>query len=358
MSSSGRASKARLRFELFESLAELRSAGQVGHLPLRKAKQNPMTTLQPIAFLFPGQGSQAVGMGKELAENYPVAQKTFDEADETLGFKLSQLCFEGPEEKLRLTEITQPAILTASVAAWRVLREKGVNPSFVAGHSLGEYSAHVAAGTLSFSDAVRTVRNRGRYMQEAVPVGAGAMAAILGMDLEKVTAVCADAAQGEVCEPANINSAEQIVISGQTAAVERATKLASERGAKRAIMLSVSAPFHCSLMKPAQERLAVDLQSLNFRKPEVPIVCNVDAALVADADPARDALVRQVTGAVKWDPSMRLLIAKGVQAFVEVGPGKVLCGLMRQIDRSKTCLNVGDEASLQRTLEQLSGKRA
>jgi [acyl-carrier-protein] S-malonyltransferase len=316
-----------------------------------------MTTAQSIALLFPGQGSQAVGMGKELAEKYPVARQTFEEADEALGYNLSQLCFEGPEEKLRLTEITQPAILTTSVAALRVLREKGVNPSFVAGHSLGEYSAHVAAGTMSVPDAVRTVRNRGKYMQEAVPVGVGAMAAILGMELEKVTAVCTDAAQGEICEPANINSAEQIVISGHTAAVERATKLASERGAKRAVMLSVSAPFHCLLMKPAQDRLAADLQSLAFQKPGVPIVCNVDAELVGDAERARDALVRQVTGAVKWDSSMRLLIARGIQTFVEVGPGKVLCGLMRQIDRSRTCANVGDEASLLKTLEQLTAER-
>jgi [acyl-carrier-protein] S-malonyltransferase len=316
-----------------------------------------MTAAQSIAFLFPGQGSQVIGMGKELAEKYPVARQTFEEADEALSYKLSQLCFDGPEEKLRLTEITQPAILTTSVAALRVLREKGVNSSFVAGHSLGEYSAHVAAGTMTFPDAVRTVRNRGKYMQEAVPVGVGAMAAILGMDLEKVRAVCADAAQGEVCDPANINSAEQIVVSGHTAAVGRATKLASERGAKRAIMLSVSAPFHCSLMKPAQDRLAVDLQSLGFQTPVVPVVCNVDAGLIEDADRARDALVRQVTGAVKWDPSIRLLIAEGIQIFVEVGPGKVLCGLMRQIDRSKACANVGDEASLLKSLEQLTAQQ-
>jgi [acyl-carrier-protein] S-malonyltransferase len=311
-----------------------------------------MTNLQ-IAFLFPGQGSQSVGMGQELAEQYPVARQTFDEADAALGYKLSQLCFEGPEEKLRMTEITQPAILTAAVAALRVLQEKGVNAGFVAGHSLGEYSAHVAAGTLTFADAVQTVRNRGKYMQEAVPVGVGAMAAILGMDAEKVAAICTDAAQGEVCEPANLNSPEQIVISGNAAAVERATKLASDRGAKRAIMLPVSAPFHCSLMKPAQDRLAADLRSLTFQKPAVPVVCNVDAALVEDADRSRDALIRQVTGSVKWDQSMRLLITKGVSVFVEAGPGRVLFGLMRQIDRSRKCLNVSDAESLVKTLDQL-----
>lgn len=290
-------------------------------------------------------------MGKELAEKYPIARQTFEEADEALGYKLSRLCFEGPEDQLRLTEITQPAILTVSVAAWRILNEKGLKPGFVAGHSLGEYSAHVVAETVSFADAVRTVRRRGKYMQEAVPVGVGTMAAILGMEFEKVVAVCRDAAEGEVCEPANINSPEQIVVSGNTAAVERAAKLADERGAKRAKVLPVSAPFHCSLMKPAQERLATDLSSITFHSPSAGVVCNVDATLLRDADRSRDALIRQVTGAVKWEQSMRMLISEGVQTFVEVGPGKVLCGLMRQIDRAKSCVNVADEASLQKTLE-------
>jgi [acyl-carrier-protein] S-malonyltransferase len=307
-----------------------------------------------IALLFPGQGSQAVGMGRELAEKYPVARQTFEEADEVLGYKLSSVCFDGPEDQLRLTEITQPAILTASIAALRVLETRIPKPCYVAGHSLGEYSAHVASGTFSFADAVRTVRNRGKYMQEAVPVGVGAMAAILGMDIAAVTAVCNDAAQGEVCEPANINSPEQIVISGNTAAVERAAKLADERGAKRAKLLPVSAPFHCSLMKPAQDRLQGDLDTLKLQKPVYPVACNVDAELVTDDLRARDTLVRQVTGSVKWKQCMRLLIAQGVQTFIEVGPGKVLCGLMRQIDRSKTCLNVGDEASLTKALESFA----
>jgi [acyl-carrier-protein] S-malonyltransferase len=317
-------------------------------------------TSSQIAFLFPGQGSQTVGMGKELAENYPVARRTFEEADETLGYKLSELCFEGPEEKLKLTEITQPAILTASVAAWRVLEEKGLKPElvadYVAGHSLGEYSAHVAAGTLAFADAVRTVRNRGRYMQEAVPVGVGAMAAILGMTFDKVSEISNEAAQGEVCQAANINSPEQIVISGHAGAVNRAIKLATDRGAKKAISLPVSAPFHCSLMQPAQERLAADLGALSFQDPSFPVVCNVDAAVVDSAEAARGALIRQVTGSVKWEPSVRLLIDRGASLFVEVGPGKVLWGLMRQIDRSKTCLTVGDEASLQKTLAQVAAR--
>src|ERR1700675_3078798 len=312
-------------------------------------------TENTIAFLFPGQGSQAVGMGKELAEKYPAARRTLEEADDALGYKLSSLCFEGPEDQLRMTEITQPAILTVSIAALRILETRIPKPGYVAGHSLGEYSAHVAAGTFSFAEAVQTVRNRGKYMQEAVPVGVGAMAAILGMDPAKVTAVCHDAAQGEVCEPANINSPEQIVISGNTAAVERAAKLADERGAKRAKLLPVSAPFHCSLMKPAQDRLEVDLDKLKMQKPVYPVVCNVEASLVSDEVRARATLVAQVTGSVKWEQSMRLLIESGAETFVEIGPGKVLCGLMRQIDRSKTCLNVADDASLAKALEQIGG---
>jgi [acyl-carrier-protein] S-malonyltransferase len=313
-----------------------------------------MNSSSRIAFLFPGQGSQAVGMGKELADSHLVARRTFEEADEALGYKLSHLCFEGPEEKLKLTEITQPAILTASVAAWRVLQERGLKPDFVAGHSLGEYSAHVAAGTLTFADALRTVRNRGKYMQEAVPVGVGAMAAILGMPFDQVSEITIDAANGEVCQAANINSPEQIVISGNAGAVDRAIKLAHERGAKKAVSLPVSAPFHCSLMQPAQDRLARDLRGLSFQNPLCPVVCNVDAAIATSAEASREALIRQVTGSVRWEPSVRLLIEKGVDLFVEVGPGKVLWGLMRQIDRSKACVTAGDDLSLQRTLAQIA----
>jgi [acyl-carrier-protein] S-malonyltransferase len=301
-----------------------------------------------FAFLFPGQGSQAAGMGKELAALYPVARHTFQEADDALGFALSQLCFEGPAEQLRLTENTQPAVLTVSVAAARVLQEKGVVPQFVAGHSLGEYSAHVAAGTLEFADAVRVVRNRGKYMQEAVPEGAGAMAAVLGMAIEDLRKVCAEAAEGEVVEPANINSPDQIVISGADGAVRRAAPLAKERGAKRAIMLEVSAPFHCSLMRPAQERLARDLQTVPFSNPEVPVICNIDAEPRTTPEAYREALVRQVTGTVEWLGCIRKLISLAATTFIEVGPGKVLTGLMRQIDRSQAAYNVEDEASLQK----------
>jgi [acyl-carrier-protein] S-malonyltransferase len=290
-------------------------------------------------------------MGKDLAALYPVAQETFDEADAALGFKLSQLCWEGPEEELKMTEITQPAILTTSVAAWRVLQSKGIVPQYVAGHSLGEYSAHVAAGTLEFKDAVRAVNKRGKYMQEAVPAGVGAMAAILMLPADEVRKVCEEAAHGQVCQAANLNSPSQTVISGNKAAVERAADLAKKRGAKRAVMLPVSAPFHCALMQPAQDRLGADLQALNFRNPEIPVLCNVDVELVTNT--ARHTLTRQVTGTVQWNPSMRKLIVLGVRTFVEVGPGAVLSGLMRQIDKSQTCFNVEDEESLQKVMNGL-----
>jgi [acyl-carrier-protein] S-malonyltransferase len=309
-----------------------------------------------LVFLFPGQGSQAVGMGRDLYEKFPVAKQTFDEADQALDFPLSRLCFEGPEEQLRLTEFTQPAIFTVSIAAQRVLAEKGVTPSFVAGHSLGEYSANVAAGVLSFADAVKTVRNRGRYMQEAVPADQGTMAAILGLSSEAVVELCAKAATetSAIVSAANLNSPEQTVISGAAAAVERAAALAKDAGARRAVILPVSAPFHCALMQPAQDRLAEDLRVLNFSVPKVPVITNVDAALTTEAGALRDALIRQVTGSVRWVESVRLLIEQKPTHFIEVGPGRVLCGLLRQIDRSQTALNVEDETSLEKTLTALS----
>ena len=311
-----------------------------------------------IAFLFPGQGSQVIGMGKELADDYSVARLTFDEADEALDYRISQLCFEGPEDHLKLTEITQPAILTVSVAATRVLQERGVVPAFVAGHSLGEYSANVCAGTISFIDALRTVRSRGSYMQLAVPLGKGAMAAILGMSIEAVEAACREAAQGDVVSPANINSPEQIVISGSAGAVQRAADLAKERGAKRAIMLQVSAPFHCSLMQPAQDQLAEDLKKLTFQDPAFAIAMNINGELAHSGEVERNALIQQVTGAVQWVKCVQTLIAGGADTFIEVGPGRVLTGLMRQIDRSKTALNVEDEASLQKTLAALESVKS
>jgi [acyl-carrier-protein] S-malonyltransferase len=312
----------------------------------------PEDNMSKIAFLFPGQGSQSVGMGRELASAFPLARQTFEEANDALGFDLASLCFNGPEEQLRLTEFTQPAIFTVSVAALRVLSEAGVNANYVAGHSLGEYSAEVAAGVIDFAAAARTVRRRGWLMQQAVPAGEGAMAAILGMPADAVAAVCQDAAaeMGSVVEPANLNSPEQIVISGAAAAVERAAALAKERGAKRAVLLPVSAPFHCSLMQPARDGLAPILQEMPFAAAKVPVVTNVDASLITHGAALRDALIRQVTGAVRWTESMQLLVAEGVTAFIEVGPGKVLSGLMRQIDRSQKCFQVEDPGGLEKLL--------
>jgi [acyl-carrier-protein] S-malonyltransferase len=309
-----------------------------------------------IAFLFPGQGSQAVGMGRELAERFPVAADTFAEADAALGFPISKLCFEGPEEELRLTENTQPAILTVSVAAWRVLAGKGVQPAIAAGHSLGEWSAHVAAGTLSFADAVRSVKARGCAMQQAVPQGQGAMAAVLQLDAAQVAEACAEAAAetGLVVAAANLNSPGQTVISGAAPAVERASALAKAKGARRTVMLPVSAPFHCALMQPAQEEVARVLAGLTLSDPQIPVAANVTGGLVTTADAARDALIRQVTGAVRWVDCVRALVGAAPDVFVEVGPGKVLSGLMKQIDPARKTLNVEDPASLEKTLAELS----
>jgi [acyl-carrier-protein] S-malonyltransferase len=297
-----------------------------------------------LAYIFPGQGSQYAGMGRALAERFASARAVFAEADDALGFSLSRLCFEGPAEDLQLTENTQPAILTTSIAALRALEGEGFEPpSFVAGHSLGEYSALVAAGALSLADAVRTVRARGRYMQEAVPVGVGAMAAILGSDVRTVEEACAEASQGEVCSPANLNSPKQIVIAGDAAAVDRAMEILKSRGARKTVKLKVSAPFHCALMLPAQQRLAADLEKIEFKDLRVPLVSNVDARLVSTGAEARDALVRQVSSPVRWSESVELLAGgEGVKTFVEVGPGKVLSGLLRQIAPEARAINVDD----------------
>jgi len=308
-----------------------------------------------MAFIFPGQGSQHPGMGRELAERFPAARQVFEEADEALGFSLSELCFNGPAEQLQLTENTQPAILTVSIAALRAAQSEGFpRAEFVAGHSLGEYSALVAAGALHLGDAIRTVRARGRYMQEAVPVGAGAMAAILGADLEMVNAGCEEASQGEICSAANINSPGQVVIAGAAGAIDRAIVILKERGAKRAMKLNVSAPFHCAMMKPAQDRLAADLDTIQFSDGEIPLVTNVDARAVTSADLLRDSLVRQVSQPVRWLESVEFLISQGVKTFIEIGPGKVLSGLVRQVDRSVQCVNVEDEASLRAAREAIA----
>jgi len=305
------------------------------------------------AFVFPGQGSQYAGMGREIAERYDVAREVFREADSVLGFSLSDICFNGPEEALKLTENTQPAILVTSIAIYRVLEEKGIRPDFVAGHSLGEYSALVAAGSLKLSDAVGLVRRRGQYMQQAVPVGVGAMAAILGLEASAVYDVCERASEGQVVSPANLNSQMQTVIAGNREAVERAAALAKQAGAKRAIMLPVSAPFHCALMKPAEERLATDLADLAFADLRIPLVANVDAAVASRGDVGRKNLERQVSRPVRWRESVERLLAEGVTRFVEVGPGSVLIGLVRSIDKSATILNAEDEKSLENVLSGL-----
>jgi [acyl-carrier-protein] S-malonyltransferase len=311
-----------------------------------------------IAFIYPGQASQYPGMGKELAEKYPAARAVFDEADKALGFSISQMCWAGTEEELKLTANTQPAILTCSVAVHRVLAEKGITPDFVAGHSLGEYSGLVAAGALKFSDAVQLVHKRGQYMQEAVPAGQGAMAAIMGLSPAVVTDACKRAAGSEVCSPANLNSPEQTVISGHAGAVKRAVEIASQSGAKRAVMLPVSAPFHSALMMPAQQRLEKDLRAAQIANLKMPLVTNVDADTVTSGDEAREALVRQVTMPVRWEESMRLLMDEGVTTFVEVGPSRVLVGLLRQIERSVGALNVEDEKNLAATVEKVAQARA
>jgi [acyl-carrier-protein] S-malonyltransferase len=294
-------------------------------------------------------------MGGDLSENFPAARAVFEEADGALGFSISEMCFNGSAEDLQLTENTQPAILTASVAAFRAMETEGLPmPEFVAGHSLGEYSALVAAGAITLSDAVRTVRARGQYMQDAAPVGSGAMAAILGADLADIMSACGEAQQGEVCSPANINSPGQVVIAGHTGAVERAMALLKERGAKRAIKLNVSAPFHCALMMPAQERLAADLEKIEFKDLRFPLITNVDAAEITSGNDARDALVRQVSSPVRWRETIELLIQKGITRFVEVAPGKVLSGLVRQINRDASCLNVEDTAGLKAAAAELS----
>jgi [acyl-carrier-protein] S-malonyltransferase len=310
-----------------------------------------------IAFVFPGQGAQKVGMGKSLADNVPLCREVFADADAALGESLSTLCFQGPADALQLTENTQPAILAMSVAVLRLVESRGIHAAFAAGHSLGEYSAHVAAGTLSFADALRTVRHRGRYMQEAVPVGEGAMAAILGLDADQVSTACAEtmtSLPGRVVSAANLNAPGQVVIAGHADAVARASDRAKDLGAKRAIPLAVSAPFHCALMKPAEDRLAPELRALPTSDPKIPVVANVDAEPKRDARGAIDALIRQVSSPVRWEHVVRRLIAEGATTFVELGPGSVLAGLIKKIDRGVTVMSIEDEQGLDAALRALT----
>lgn len=310
-----------------------------------------------VAAVFPGQGSQKVGMGKALADAFPESRAAFDEVDAALGVEMSRLCFDGPEADLQLTVNTQPAILATSVAAWRALGSRGVQLAYVAGHSLGEYSALVAAGALGLADAAVAVRRRGQYMQEAVPVGVGAMAAILGLDLPAIETACREAAQGQVVSPANINSPGQVVIAGHKEAVERASALCKAAGAKRAVPLPVSAPFHCALMLPAQERLARDFGSITFRDPGTPLVNNVEARVVRSADECRAGLIRQVSAPVRWQDVVETLAREGVDTVIEIGPGTVLAGLVRKIDRNLRVMSVEDPASLEAALTALGEAR-
>jgi [acyl-carrier-protein] S-malonyltransferase len=312
-----------------------------------------------IAFLFPGQGSQKVGMGQALAESFPICRETFAEADAALGEPLSRLCFDGPEDRLMLTENTQPAILAVSIAAYRLLASKGLRPAFVAGHSLGEYSANVAAGTIGFADALRIVRRRGQFMQEAVPVGTGSMAAILGLDAALVAQACAEAAEGDVVSPANLNGGGQVVIAGNREAVARAGERAKALGARRVLPLSVSAPFHCALMKPAEERLAPELRGLTVNDPAMPIVANVDAEPKRTGAAAIEALIAQVSSPVRWEDVVRRLASEGVTTYVEVGPGTVLTGLVRKLQRDSQVASFGapdDLADVERSLGGMSSK--
>src|SRR4051794_7281950 len=308
--------------------------------------------MSKTAYIFPGQGSQYVGMGKDLFDNFAAAREVFEAADDALGFSLSEMCFAGDEADLQLTANTQPAILTTSVAAFHAARAEGLpDPEMVAGHSLGEYSALVAAGVLDFAEAVRTVRSRGTYMQEAVPVGVGAMAAVLGLDVDAVEEGCSEAAQGQVCTAANVNSPSQVVIAGHAEAVDRACEILKAKGAKRAIKLNVSAPFHCGLMMPAQERLGADLEGLQYEDFLFPVVHNVDAAQNANPSIVADLLTRQVSSTVRWLESVQNMLSSGVEKFIEIGPGKVLTGLVRQIDREAVYSNIENSESLRTTLE-------
>lgn len=303
-----------------------------------------------IAFMFAGQGAQAPGMGKELAENFECAAKTFDEASEALGFDIKDMIFNGDQETLMITENTQPTIVTMSVAALRVLQEKGIKPDVVAGLSLGEYTAHVASGSMDFKDAVRLVKKRGKYMQEEVPVGKGAMAAIIGMSADQVRECCKEASELGVCTGANFNCPGQIVVSGEVAAVEKCCEIAKSKGAKRAMMLSVSAPFHCSLLKGAGEKLAKELENVELKDMQIPVITNVTADYVPSKDDIKDTLVKQVSNSVLWEDTIRRMLADGIDTFIEIGPGKALSGCVRKVTRDVKIFNVEDMASLEKTL--------